>query len=74
MKPAGGEWTVVSKARFTADPTPSDHVDAGPLDAEHGFFLKTGGETKMETSKLWSHMDSAKVPETVPNWVKTVPQ
>lgn len=49
-----GKWTELNKATFTADPTPSNHIDAGPL--RDGFFLKTGGNTEMKTTKLWGKM------------------
>jgi len=53
--PNAGSWTSMTEARFTADPTPSKNVDAGAKGA--GFFLATGGETKMETTKLWGRMN-----------------
>ncbi len=52
-----GKWLPIEKARFTADVTPSTNIDAGP--ATGGFFLKTGGETKAETTKLWGKMKSS---------------
>lgn len=53
MSPTG-EWSPLASATFTADPTPSNHIDAGPL--ADGFFLTTGGKTEMKTTKLWSKM------------------
>lgn len=49
-----GKWNPLNKATFTADPTPSKHIDAGVV--ENGFFLKTGGNTEMKTTKLWGQM------------------
>ena len=54
VKTVRGEWTAVSKARFTADSNPATNVDAG-VDAGR-FFLATGGDTKNETTKLRERM------------------
>ena len=45
-------WGESHGARFTADPTPSQNIDAGPTE-DGGCFLKTGGDTKNEHVKLW---------------------
>ena len=47
------EWTVATKAQFTADGTPSNAIDAGKL-PNGRFFLKTGGNTTNVTTRLWS--------------------
>lgn len=47
-----GEWTPISRAVFTADSTPSLAIDAGRTDAG-AFFLKTGGATANEHTRLW---------------------
>lgn len=49
-----GKWLPLTKARFTGDRNPATNVDAGK--EGDGFFLQTGGETEMKTSKLWSWM------------------
>lgn len=63
-----GDWKPMLNSRFTADPTPSKHIDAGPI--AKGFFLKTGGETEMSTSMLWSSMkrddQNDKLPKGLP--------
>ena len=49
MKPAAGEWTAVTQAKFTAsraDWEARDNINAGA--AAPGFFLATGGTTKRE--------------------------
>lgn len=50
-----GAWLPLLKARFTADYTPSSHIDAGATPS--GFFLQTGGNTEMKTSQLWQVME-----------------
>ena len=42
-----GHWISLTRARFTADSTPTLNIDAGPQD--DGFFLVTGGDTKNHT-------------------------
>lgn len=62
-----GTWSRMSKARFTGDVTPSTNIDAG---AEgDGFFLMTGGETTMKTTKLWSWMENKSAKSTMPETV-----
>jgi hypothetical protein len=50
VKPTGGDWQPLLKARFTADANPVLNIDAGPQ--RRGFFLTTGGDTKNQTTKL----------------------
>ena len=45
-------WVESHGARFTADATETNNIDAGPT-ADGGCFLKTGGDTKNEHVKLW---------------------
>jgi hypothetical protein len=59
-----GDWLPLTEARFTADRTPTDNIDAGPTDT--GFFLQTGGETKNHTplkSKMAREAKERTVPE-----------
>ncbi|MFD2157769.1 DUF3472 domain-containing protein [Rubritalea tangerina] len=58
----GKTWKPMTNARFTADNTPSENVDAGPV--KQGFFLQTGGETTQTTTKLWQGMETNTVPQT----------
>lgn len=52
-----GKWHTLRQAHFTADPTPSDAVDAGPVAGRpDAFFLATGGSTTNATVKLWSRV------------------
>ena len=44
-------WSPVTRARFTADATPSPAIDAGIIDGS--FFLQTGGSTRNEHTPLW---------------------
>jgi len=44
VKSGDGRWLPLTKARFTADKTPLDDIDAAPV--EGGFSLATGGETR----------------------------
>ena len=53
-----GAWHPLIQARFTADPTPSNAIDAAPV--EDGFFLQTGGDTKNEKTKLRDMMKRPK--------------
>jgi len=50
MKSPKGEWTAMTKARFTADSNPVTNINAGIKDGR--FFLLTGGETKNTDTKL----------------------
>jgi hypothetical protein len=47
VQTAGGEWTELTTAIFTADPTPLDNIDAGARDGV--FYMATGGETVKKT-------------------------
>lgn len=47
---ADGSWTALTQARFTGDRNPALNIDAGK--EGDGFFLQTGGSTKMKTNKL----------------------
>lgn len=64
---ADGTWTALTKAKFTGDRNPATNVDAGK--EQDGFFLQTGGNTKMKTNKLWSMMQGnprkGKLPKTL---------
>jgi len=42
-----GDWTALVRAKFTADGTPLENIDAGLREGR--FFLTTGGATKNET-------------------------
>jgi len=50
-----GSWHPLIKARFTADPTPSNTIDAAPV--TDGFFLQTGGDTENAHTKLRDMME-----------------
>ena len=59
-----GDWTALTEARFTADRTPTENIDAGVIAS--GFYLQTGGETHMNAplkSKLHREAGDAKPPE-----------
>ena len=63
----GDQWQTLSTARFTADATPSERIDAGPADA--GFFLQTGGNTHNRTTtlkQLMSQNHAFKQPASMP--------
>jgi hypothetical protein len=53
VRTAKDEWIPLTKARFTADATKLDTIDAAAV--EDGFTLATGGDTKM-TTKLNSSL------------------
>jgi len=44
---ADGVWTALTEARFTADATPVDNIDAGVRNDD--FYLATGGDTAKHT-------------------------
>lgn len=48
VKARDGRWSELTQARFTADRTPLDNIDAGISD--RGFFLATGGDTTNHTT------------------------
>jgi hypothetical protein len=51
IKTVEGKWLAVDKARFTASSATweaKESINAGT--ADRGFFLETGGETRMETA------------------------
>jgi hypothetical protein len=50
-----GDWSALTKARFTADGNPVLNIDAG-IDGQR-FFLSTGGETKNGGTKLNDWME-----------------
>jgi len=50
VRPRGGDWEPLVKARFTGDSNPATNIDAGPVG--RGFFLATGGATENKTTKL----------------------
>jgi endonuclease/exonuclease/phosphatase family metal-dependent hydrolase len=43
-------WQPLTSARFSADNTPTDNIDAGSVNDR--FFLATGGDTRNATTKL----------------------
>lgn len=43
VKTLDGQWVALTKARFTADNTPTLNIDAGITDSR--FFLQNGGDT-----------------------------
>lgn len=71
VKPVKGEWTAVTKARFTADKNPALTINAGVKDGR--FFLATGGETKNADTKLNESMQlAADTKRTVPEGLPKV--
>lgn len=68
-----GTWVALNKAKFTGDRNPATNVDAGK--EGDGFFLQTGGDTKMKTTKLWSMMQGdprkGKLPESLKPLLKS---
>lgn len=78
VRTVSGKWHPLVKAKFTADPTPSMHINADTTDKlERGFYLETGGETVNKT-KLWSVIDQPQtdnaVEAKVPADVKSFPR
>lgn len=53
VRTEAGDWISLTRAKFTADNTPTLNIDAGVV--EDGFRLATGGETKA-TLKLGESM------------------
>lgn len=47
IRQADGNWVQLTEARFTADPTPVDNIDASVQGEE--FCLATGGDTEKHT-------------------------
>ena len=56
---ATSRWVRVERARFSADSTPSNTIDAWS-DAPGSFRLSTGGDTQNLHAPLWSVIESAK--------------
>jgi hypothetical protein len=54
IKPVDGEWKELREAKFTADGTKLDNIDAGVAGTE--FYLATGGDTTT-TNKLGSKLE-----------------
>lgn len=50
IRAADGQWLALMRATFTADDTPADNIDCGPVD--DGFYLQTGGETQQVGAAL----------------------
>lgn len=63
-----GKWVALTRARFTGDRNPATNVDAGK--EGDGFFLQTGGDTEMKTTKLWSWMQGDARKGRMPGGVK----
>lgn len=64
VKTVGGDWTAVSKVRFTGDRTPLDNVNAGARD-NGKFFLTTGGDVEQKT-KLGTSIERVEPKEKQP--------
>lgn len=47
---AGQTWLPLTRARFTADPTPTRNINSGVVDDR--FFLATGGEVENDNTPL----------------------
>lgn len=63
------EWTPLGKARFTADATKLDTIDAAAV--ENGFTLATGGELKTSTplnGSITGPGTSKEAPGDLPPW------
>jgi hypothetical protein len=54
IKPVDGEWKELREAKFTADKTPLDNIDAGVAGTD--FYLATGGDTTT-TNKLGTKIE-----------------
>jgi hypothetical protein len=66
IKPVDGDWTAVTRARFTADSNPVTNINAGTADDR--FFLATGGETENSDTKLREFIDlGAKIDSRPPD-------
>ncbi len=69
VRKTGGRWSLVTRARFTADRNPVTTIDAGV--AKERFFLATGGDTKNTTTPLskWVALPekAASEPEDLPD-------
>lgn len=63
VRTTADEWVLLTKARFTADATKLDTIDAAT--SEDGFMLSTGGETKNST-KLNSTLTLPEAKRTPP--------
>ncbi len=57
IRSSEGEWTPLSRARFTADSNPARNIDAGLDDGL--FVLVTGGETENARTQLNALMERA---------------
>lgn len=76
---AGGDWQPLMEARFTADQTPSDNIDASAV--EGGYVLATGGDVvnRIPLRSMLNREDNPGNPpelpaESTPNPVGTEPQ
>ncbi len=67
LKTTAGEWTELTKCRFTADANPVVNIDAGVKDSR--FFLATGGMIENTNTPLRKSMERPKskgVPDDLP--------
>ncbi len=53
VRTVDGRWTELTRARFTADPTPLMNIDSGAAKTPGWFFLQTGGASTNRTVELW---------------------
>jgi hypothetical protein len=60
-----GVWIQLTEARFTADATPLDNIDAGVRDGD--FYLATGGDTAKHT-ELRTGIDRPAGNHRPPKW------
>ena len=73
VKATGGEWVLLSKARFTASSAewePKENINAGVKDGS--FFLATGGYVKM-ACELNSLVNLPFAPVSSPKPLVTLP-
>ena len=66
VKPVKGDWTAVTKARFTADSNPAKTINMGTKDGL--FFLATGGDTKNDDVKLNDSITLTEAKRTPPKF------
>lgn len=65
------QWTLIDKARFTADSNPATNIDAGLAEGNDGFFLSTGGDIQNTGTKL---REEIKLPEGTKPKTPEVPE
>ncbi len=72
IQSAGGTWSPLLRARFTADSNPAKNINAGQVDG--WFFLQTGGKTENTGTPLRGLIQDQADPGPAPVGLPVLPE